>query len=183
MRTDTAGGDLHLLPVSPCIGTSMLAAGVATDIDGQPRSAGIDIGADEFSSATIGTVGSGCAGTGGVAPRLGWLSWPFLGNPDFALLASDLPPTAPMFTFVAYGAPGNTYPVGFGCSAHLHLGSLVALPVISFAGPAGTASIVIAWPANAAFIGVNYGFQGMVVDAGAPLGLTVTNAIDLVLAF
>lgn len=180
---DPANHDFHLTPLSPCIATSAVAAGVADDVDGQPRSAPFDIGADEFSSATIAAVGSGCPGTGALVPVLSSRDWPFLGNANFALLGSRLPPFQAMLVFASFGTTTAPYPVGAGCNVWLPLGYLNGLPVLPVAGPAGTASVVVAWPPNPAYIGVNFGFQALAIDAGAPLGFTLTNAVDVVLGF
>ncbi len=43
-----AVGDLHLTSTSPCVGASSVSSGVTDDIDGEPRDAFPDIGADEL---------------------------------------------------------------------------------------------------------------------------------------
>jgi len=180
---DSGNHDFHLTALSPCIGASTVNTGVVEDVDGQPRVTSLDIGADEYSAATITSVGTGCPGTGSITPVLSSHEWPFLGNQRFAITASQVPPGAPMFVFASFGTTTSPFVVGFGCNVYLQLGSFTAIPVVATAGPAGTASVVIAFPANAAYIGVNFGFQSMIVDAGAPLGITVTNALDVVLGF
>lgn len=172
--------DLRLSAASPCIGASTVAAGVVDDIDGQPRTVSVDLGADEYSTATMAEVGAGCAGSNGT-PSLGALSSPFLGNPNWALYAANLPPGAPMFTAVSFGTTTSPTPVGGTCNVWLPLSFLTALPVIAVAGPAGTTSVLFSWPANPAYAGVNYGFQALVVDPGTSLGFTLSNALDVVL--
>jgi len=180
---DITNHNFHLTALSPCISASTVNAGVVEDVDGQPRTTSIDIGADEYSAATIRSVGVGCPGTGSLSPVLSSRDWPFLGNQRFALIASQLPPNAPMFVFASFGTTTSPFVIGFGCNVYLNLGSFTAVPVLGTAGPAGTASVVMSFPANAAYIGVNFGFQSMIVDGGAPLGITVTNALDVVLGF
>jgi len=182
MFSSTVTIDLHLTSTSPCIGASTMSSGTTDDIDGQPRTTSLDIGADEYSNASIRSVGQGCLGSAQQAPVLSQIGWPYLGSPDFALLASQLPPSAPVFVFASFGT-APPYAVGAGCQVQLALPSLVALPVVLTASSVGTSSVVIAWPANPAYVGVNYGFQAMVIDAGAPLGITLTNALDIVLGF
>jgi hypothetical protein len=46
---DVANGDLHLLPTAPVIDQAVGLAEVTTDVDGQPRGASPDVGADEYS--------------------------------------------------------------------------------------------------------------------------------------
>jgi hypothetical protein len=64
-----AGFDLHIFPFSPCLAGSTVDFGSTTDIDGQPRQVSHDIGADEFSGATVIPVGTGCAGTAALVPE------------------------------------------------------------------------------------------------------------------
>ncbi|MCA8977869.1 MAG: right-handed parallel beta-helix repeat-containing protein [Planctomycetes bacterium] len=183
LLADPANHDFHLDPLSPCIGASTLAAGSTDDIDGQPRTTALDIGADEFSAATIVAVGAGCPGTGALVPSMSWLEWPYLGNQDFAVLVRDMPPGQAMLPVASFGASSTPFVIGAGCEVWLDLGSLVVIPVLPTAGPAGTASLVVPFPANAAFVGVDYGFQALVFDPGATLGFTMTNALDVELGF
>lgn len=178
---NTATGNLHILPTSPCLGTSTVDFGATTDIDDQPRTVSRDIGADEFSGANIGSFGTGCPGTGSAIPVLWSNEWPFLGNQQFAMIVDNMPVNAPMFLFVSFGVTGNPFPVGAGCNVYLPLAYLTALPIVATSTAAGSASVVVPWPANPAYAGVNFGFQSMVIDAGAPLGITLTNALNVVL--
>ena len=180
---DVGNHDFHLTVLSPCNGASTVATGIVEDVDGQARLAALDIGADEFSAATIASVGVGCQGTGSIAPVMSSLEWPFLGNPRFALTVSQMPPNQAMLVFASFGTTTSPYVVGFGCNVYLNLAFLTGLPIVPVAGSAGTASVVIPWPANPAFIGVNYAFQALVIDPGAPMGITLTNAVDIVLDF
>jgi len=180
---DIPSRNFHLSALSPCIGASTVAAGLVEDVDGQPRLVSLDIGADEFSAATIASVGAGCPGTGSVVPVLSSIEWPFLGNQRFAMIASQMPPNQAMLVFASFGTTTSPFPIGSGCNVWLQLAFLTGLPVVPVAGSAGTASIVIPWPADPAYIGTNFAFQSLVIDGGAPLGVTVTNALDVVLGF
>ncbi|MDO8349001.1 MAG: right-handed parallel beta-helix repeat-containing protein [Planctomycetota bacterium] len=180
---DIASQNFHLAALSPCIGASTVAAGIVEDVDGQPRTVSLDIGADEYSAATITSVGVGCQGTGSIAPVLSSREWPFLGNQQFALTCSQMPPNQAMLVFASFGTTTSPFVVGFGCNVYLQLAFLTGLPVVPVAGSAGTASVVVPWPANPAYVGVNYAFQAMVIDSGAPMGITLTNALDIVLGF
>ena len=173
--------DFHVLPTSPCLGASMLASGVAFDVDGQPRTTALEIGADEFSAAHATIVGNGCSGVG-APPALTTYTWPFLGNAGFALTFEQLPPNWFAVLFGSLALAPAPIPLGGGCSSYLDFGTLTALAAAT-SGPAGTASVVLAVPANAAFIGFEIGYQGVVPDAAAPLGLAVTNGLDVVFDF
>lgn len=52
-----------------------------------------------------------------------------------------------------------------------------------FTGPAGTGSLLFALPANPAFAGFRVTYQALVLDAGAPVGLTFTNGLDVTFDF
>jgi hypothetical protein len=43
----------------------------------------------------------------------------------------------------------------------------------------GTASFLFVVPANPAFLGFRLGYQAIVLDATAPLGLVVSGALDI----
>ncbi|HEX5052114.1 MAG TPA: right-handed parallel beta-helix repeat-containing protein [Planctomycetota bacterium] len=178
---DAAARNFHLQATSPCIGASLVAAGVTEDADGQPRVGALDLGSDEFSDATLTSVGVGCPGTAALVPLMTSHTWPFLGNPSLDLYVAQMPPGTLTFLFGSLGL-GAPVPFGGGCTIYLDLGSFVGLAAAQ-AGPAGTASFVFPVPNNAAFVGFEIGYQSLVLDAGAPLGLTLTNALDIVFAF
>lgn len=179
---DAANADFHLMLNSPCRDTSTVATGVTHDFEGQPRAAMNDIGADETSLADYVRIGQGCAGTGGVAPELDLWSWPFLGNQEFTVGFENAQPNAIVGLFGSLGVNAGGAPIGAGCSAFLDPSSFVALSA-STTSAAGSTSIVLPLPANPAFIAFNIGYQGLVLDAGAPLGFTVTNGIDTIFDF
>jgi hypothetical protein len=178
---DAAAADFHLLPSSPCRGASTLAANVAFDRDGQLRSAPIDLGADEIGDGNWSSLGTGCPGTGGITPSLA-TSWPYLGSPAYTLHLAGLPPSTFGFLFGSLGVAATPLPYGGSCLVHLDLPTLAALAA-SASGPAGTTSFVLSVPANPAFVGFRIGYQGLVLDAGAPNGLSMSNALDVTFAF
>lgn len=182
---DATAHDFHLTAPpggpSPCIGASTVVANVARDADGQPRSTPADIGADEFGASEFTAVGGGCPGTGGLAPTLQLYAWPFLGG-TLELGFERMPPGTFAFLFGSLGVSPVPLPIGGGCDAWLALGSLAGLAA-TVSGPVGTGSIVYPVPAIAAFVGFEIAYQGIVLDGGAPLGLTVTNALDVVFDF
>lgn len=178
---DASARNYRLSMLSPCLGASAIAAGVLTDIDGQPRTVAIDIGADEWSGASFQPVGSGCPGTGGLVPLLTTHTWPFLGNQGFAPRVERMPPFQ---IGVLFGSLGIGPPLPFvgSCTIHLALPSAVSLGA-GISGPAGTMSVVLPVPGNPAFAGINLAYQALVLDGAAPGGMTLTNALDIVFAF
>lgn len=179
---DVVARDFHLTALSPCIAASTVAAGVAEDFDGQARSAAIDIGADEYSAGYYTLVGTGCTGTGATTPKLDLWSWPFLGNPSLAIGFEDTPPGSIVGLFGSLGVSPVPLPIGAGCNAYLDPGSFVALAATTTSA-AGSTAIVFPVPNSPVFVGFNIGYQGLVLDAGAALGFTVTNGIDATFDF
>lgn len=181
MLLDPANGDLHLGASSPCIVVLATGTGPTVDIDGQPRLP-IGIGADQFSSATMSSVGTGCVGSNGT-PVLYSRQWPFLGNANFAVLANGGPIGAFNFMFLSLGVSATPIAIGAGCTVYLRPSSLVQFGGPATAGPDGSIGRIIPLPNNAALVGLNLGIQEMFVDGSASLGLTLTNALALQLGF
>lgn len=161
---------------------SPVAAGVAEHYDGQPRSLAIDIGADEYSGETYTLVGAGCVGSGATTPKLDLWSWPFLGNPSFAIGFEDTPPNSIVGLFGSLGVCPVPLPIGANCNGYLDPASFVALAATT-TNTEGSTAIVLPVPNNPAFMGFNIGYQGLVLDVGATLGFTVTNGIDTTFDF
>jgi hypothetical protein len=179
---DLANNDFHLNSASPCIDASLVVSGVADDADGQSRLAQADIGADEYSAGDYSIVGSGCPGTGGTIAKLDLWSWPFLGNADFAIGFADTPPNSIVGLFGSLGVASVPLPIGAGCTAYLDPGSFLSLAATGTSA-SGSGAIVLPVPSNPVFAGFNIGYQGLVLDAGAPLGFTVTNGINTTFDF
>lgn len=179
---NVATNDFHLTATSPCLVASTLSAGVLLDADGQTRFTPTSIGADEFSNATYSLVGMGCAGTGNLTPNLDLWSWPYLGNPALPIGIDNTPPSSLVVLFGSLGVSATPLPIGSGCNAYLDLPSFVSLAA-TLTDVGGISSFVFPVPSGAAFAGFNIGYQGLVLDAGAPLGFTVTNGIDAVFDF
>lgn len=178
---DLAARDAHLTAASPCRGASVVAAGVALDADGQARATPGDLGADQWSAADWTLAGAGCAAPGGAAPELA-TNWPFLGNPEYTLSFRGAPAFGLCGLFASVGTSPAPLPIGGGCDVHLAPASLTNLAAV-LSGASGTASVVFALPANAAFVGLQFGYQGLALDASAPLGLVLTNALRVTFAF
>lgn len=181
MFHDAAAHDYHLHATSPCRGASTVVAGVAVDVDRQPRVGPIDLGADEFSAGERTYVGVGCAGTGGSVPVV-TSSWPFLGNLQLAVHTAGAPPGLLTVLFGSLGLSPSAIPFGAGCTIYLDPSSAVSVGV-AVASPGGTSSFVFSVPASPSFVGVNIAYESLVLDPGAPLGLTLSNAVDLVFDF
>ncbi|MFK7741101.1 MAG: right-handed parallel beta-helix repeat-containing protein [Planctomycetota bacterium] len=174
--------DFHLTASSPCRDASTLMAGVALDAEGQPRSAPEDIGSDEFSAADYTLVGAGCAGSNGLVPNIDLLSWPYLGNPALPIGFANAPANSIVGLFGALGLSPVPLPLGAGCDALLDAASLVALAATT-TGSAGSAAVSFPVPSSPTFAGFEIGYQGLVLDQGAALGFSVTNAIDVTFDF
>jgi hypothetical protein len=174
---DAAAHDAHLTAGSPARGASSVASPVGMDADRQPRTAPGDVGADHYGSGDVTAVGSGCAGAGGQHPTLA-SSWPWLGDPEYSVHLASAPPQALGVLFGSLGTSTAPLPLGGGGAAWLDLATLTALqPALT--SQVGTASFLFVVPANPAFLGFRLGYQAIVLDATAPLGLVVSGALDI----
>ena len=177
---DPLSGDLHLTAASPCLAVLAMPSNPAVDIDNQPR-VPIGIGADQFSSAMMRQVGSGCAGSNGTS-ALYSRQWPFLGNQGFALLSNGAPVAAVNFAVMSFGVNNTPIPFG-GCNIYLAPGSLTLFGGVVFAGPVGNVGRLLALPANGNLAGTNLTIQELFLDSGTPLGMTLTNGLEITLGF
>lgn len=84
--------------------------------------------------------------------------------------------------FGSLGLAATPIPYGAGCTIELDLPSLTSLATV-LASPVGNAAVVLPVPANPAFIVFRIGYQALALDAGAPLGLTFSNALDVTFDF
>jgi hypothetical protein len=125
--------------------------------------------------------GCGCAAITGTPGGL-----PVLGNAAFAIDATN----APMGSFAVLNlstAPA-AIPLGAGCNLLLAppLLSLPAVPVTSGGSGycTGTATLPLPIPANAVLqVGTPLYFQWVFLPTGAPLGLELSDALELVIGF
>jgi hypothetical protein len=144
------------------------------------RREGVEVQRRSSGGGTV-VVGAGCLGSTSLVATLR-TNEPFLGTPAFALTTEQAPPLALTYLFGSLGTLPVGIPFGGGCDIWLDLGSLAGLAP-AFAGPAGSASVVFALPSSPAFVGIQLGYQSLVLDASAPMGLTMSNAIAATFAF
>ena len=139
-------------------------------------------------ATAVTSVGAGCAGGAAQAPVLSTTQQPYLGNVGFALDVTQAQPGSPAFLFIAIGTDPVGIPVGAGCSIHLDYTTLLYLLSINLSpiGPVGTdafgaASIPLGLPSFWAYAGVHLGAQVAILDGASPIGVDLTNALDLLL--
>ena len=180
MFRDAANRDYHLAGNSPCIAASSVAANVGNDRDGQTRSVPLEIGADEFTAGTWASIGSGCSGSSTLVPALA-TDEPFLGNANYGLYTSNMAPGQITALFGSLGLAQPPIPLA-NCTVYLDPASAVYL-VVGIAGVGGNTSVVFGLPPNPAFINFHVSYQSLVLDATAPLGFTLSNALDVVFSF
>ncbi|HYC76116.1 MAG TPA: right-handed parallel beta-helix repeat-containing protein [Planctomycetota bacterium] len=175
----------HLSAISPCRDVGPLL-GLVEDFEGQARDAFPDVGADEFlgdPAATLAYAGSGCAGTGGTFQTLVANAPPYLGNFAFGLSADRVPVGAPVALFFAVGLDATPLFFGSGCRVYLDQASLFSLigtpffPLIQTTGGSPGTFLAIPVPNDPAIVGIPCAFQALILDGGAPLGYTFTNAV------
>ena len=139
------------------------------------------------SNATVASVGFGCPGTGNVTPTLSTTQLPSLNNLGFAVDVTNGAVMAPAFLFASVGVDLVGTPVGGGCTVFLDFPTLIYLinagftptgPVIT--GVFGEASLPFPIPYVPQLAGIHVGLQAAVFDAGNPIGITLTNALELV---
>jgi hypothetical protein len=136
------------------------------------------------SGAQLNSIGTGCGGTGGIAPVLASAQLPFLGNSSFSLDVTQALPGAPAFLFLSVGIATVPWPLPSGCLVYLEPTSLIQLlnsgllpigPLI--ANGSGAASFPLPIPFDPNLANVVIGAQVAVSDPAAPGGLAVTNAV------
>jgi hypothetical protein len=188
MLTGPALPPRHLPSGSPFIGYGPTTyPTLAThDVDGHPRDAFPDVGADEYAgdpAAFVDYVGSGCAGSGTLLQAMTAASTPHLGN---FLFGFDVP-RAPAGTSVLLFATASLAVVpeflDSGCRIYLSGPELLAqvgtntFPFASaVAGPTGGAFLAAPVPFDPTLVGTTWTFQAFVADLGTPLGFSATNA-------
>jgi alpha-tubulin suppressor-like RCC1 family protein len=135
----------------------------------------------------LNVIGSGCSGSNGVT-TLSSTQLPFLGNTAFSLDVSQAALSSQAYLFVATALAPAPIAVGGSCFIHLDAQSLLVFVNAGLSplgpqptGPAGAASFLLPVPANPALAGLSIAFQAAVLDATAPLALTLSNAVHCVL--
>lgn len=115
--------------------------------------------------------GNATPGTGGIAPQLAGNGSATLGSTVTLDASLGLP-----------GAPGALLIGATKTATPLLGGTLLVLPVLSVPialTGAGTLSIPLALPAATGYVGANLDFQEVFLDAGAPGGVSMSNAVEL----
>ncbi len=139
-------------------------------------------------AATVTPVGTGCPGTGSISPALSSSAFPVIGNLLFHVDVSQGPPGATALLYLSIGLAPAPLNVGFGCNAYLDLSTMLALvgagllplgPVVLDTSGIGIFPVPV--PPDPTLAGVHVGFQAVILDAGAPLTITLTNALDALL--
>lgn len=125
--------------------------------------------------------GDRLAGTGGVEPRLGVSGCPTIGAPLAVFVVDGLGQTGGV---LAIGAATATFPL-LGGEFHVLPPFLAQVPFGTggSAGAAGGGGAVLPLPTppNGNLVGVPFYAQVGLVDAGAPQGFSLTNAVEFVL--
>jgi hypothetical protein len=113
---------------------------------------------------------------------------PFLGNTTFSLDVIQAALNAPAYLFIASSMAATPLSIGGGCFIYLDNTSLQAFvsagrspfgPVLTNAF--GTASFLVPVPSDPLLTGLNAMFQAAVLDAGAPMGLNLSNGLTCLL--
>lgn len=128
--------------------------------------------AHAFSIRTIESKGGGVAGTGGVVPHLTFGGQACPGEPFFLLL-DDIAPSSASLLVAGLGELG----IPFSGGNFLPTLDLVVTPALVISPTTVSFLNTAAWPAAA--FGLTLTFQAIVIDAGAPAGIALSDAIQL----
>lgn len=181
---DFGARDFRIQVTSPCLAAATIDFGPTTDIDGQPRLASRDRGADELSGAQRLYLGAGCSGSNSLPSRLSTNTWPFLGNAGFALHADAVTPNQPVFFAASFGAAPTPIQLGTsGCAIWIDPSTAGILPGFAAADPFGHANLLVPLPPDGSFASLNIFYQAIGLDPGTSLGATTSNALQCVLGF
>lgn len=128
--------------------------------------------------AAVATLGNSC-GAGPNVPALGATN-PVIGQ-SFATVLGGADPGRPGGLFVSF--PGAApVPIGGGCTLWVDPANPGLLaPFLTSA--LGTWSLSLPVPPDIGFVGVRYRLQAAVLDAAAPLGVDITNGLELTLGY
>jgi hypothetical protein len=163
-----------LQSTSPAIGVGLVTHPtdpaqfkLETDFTGLIRGSKVDIGAYELLGFEV--FGSGCAGTGGNVPVLGFTG-DLAASSNFSVDLSSAKPSSP--ALVAIGVTKSTLPFGGGCD--LLITPLVVVGVQTSA--TGTASLPAQTPNTLPAVGTNVHVQFGVTDSSAAgIGVAMSN--------
>lgn len=134
------------------------------------------------------TVGTGCAGTAGLAPTLSSTQLPSIGNGSFSVDVLQAAPNSQAFLYLSLGMAPSPLSVGGGCMVYLEPVSLFQLIGVGFSplGPVptsatGATSFLLPIPPDPGLAGSSVGLQVAIGDPASPTGFTVTNALEAVI--
>ncbi|MCI0689375.1 MAG: hypothetical protein L0Y54_19390, partial [Sporichthyaceae bacterium] len=124
-----------------------------------------------ITAAAATTAGMGC---GSVTPSIGTLGVPRVGRAQFAIDVGRAPVNA--LGALIFAAGPASIPLGSGCSLYIDPTVTVSLPFATsaFGYSSQTIPIPVQVPIGAALY-----IQGVMLDAGSPIGLALTDRLDL----
>jgi hypothetical protein len=134
--------------------------------------------------ASVIPVGSGCVGTGGLAPVLSTALLPTIGNAAFSVDVTQAATGSVSYLFFSVGLGALPIPLGGGCALYLDQPTLLLFYNVGLSpigplptGGTGSATFALPVPPDPSLAGVAIGLQAAVADAAALPGFTVTNAL------
>jgi hypothetical protein len=134
----------------------------------------------------VNSYGAGCMGAIGI-PSLATIELPFLGNGNFNLEVAQGATNSFAYLFAALAPANPAVQVG-PCSIHLDLVSMNQLITVGFSpfgplptGATGSATFPLPIPATPSLQGQHLFFQAAITDVAAPLGLSLTNAAEVII--
>ncbi len=116
--------------------------------------------------------GTGLAGSGAVEPRLSLLDRPLLGLTAHVELSQGLG-AAPAAFWIAFGGTASVSILG---GTVLVAGPILAVP--TSLDSSGIAVLPLALPSDPTLQGLRLNLQGLVVDPGAPAGVSMTGGLE-----
>jgi hypothetical protein len=138
--------------------------------------------------ATATPIGTGCGGLPGVTPTLSTMQAPFLGNPAFSMDIGSAPVFSDFYVFGSVGLAASPIPVGGSCFVYLEpvsLSGLIASGFLPFGpfntGATGSFNLPFPIPFQTGLLGQHIGIQVAILDITSPIGVDLTNALDLLI--
>jgi hypothetical protein len=138
----------------------------------------LDVTISDSSTASVSSTGTGCGAS--APPPLLTSTIPVLGT-TINLTVSHVTPSATSGLLASVGTWPPTV-LGGGCTAYLNLAGLIGLGTYPTTA-AGTATIPLALPQQPSLVGLDVGLQVVVVPSSGPLGLDITNGVQLHLGY